>query len=156
LDLLSALLLFVQSAAPFWEARYAIPAALITYPEASITWIFALGLLGNLAAVVVLLLFLEPVSIFLRERSALFESFFSWLFERTRRHSESFEHWGAFALVPFVAVPLPVTGSWTACAAAFVFGIRFRYAFSAITAGMIIAVIITTVTTLGISTLITG
>jgi uncharacterized membrane protein len=149
MDPVSALLVIVLSALPFFEARYAIPLAINTlgfsHAEA-----FALGLAGNLIAVVVVLLLLDPVSRILSEHSPAFRRFFDWLFARTRRHSERFERWGALALVPFVAVPIPVTGAWTACAAAFVFGIRFRYALPAITAGMVIAALLTT---LGITTI---
>jgi uncharacterized membrane protein len=56
------------------------------------------------------------------------------------------------ALVMFVAIPLPITGAWTGCAAAFVFGIKFRHAFIAIMAGVMIAGFIVTISTLvGIS-----
>jgi uncharacterized membrane protein len=149
MELIPALIIVVLSALPFFEARYAIPLAINTlgfsHAEA-----FALGLAGNLIAVVAVLLLLEPISLYLSGRFAIFERFFDWLFTRTRRHSERFERWGALALIPFVAVPLPVTGAWTACAAAFVFGIRFRYALPAITAGMVIAALLTT---LGITTM---
>ncbi|QYZ79929.1 ligand-binding protein SH3 [Methanofollis formosanus] len=149
MDLIATVLIAVQSALPFWESRYAIPLAIQGgYPPVAAA---AIGIASNLAVVVVLLLLLEPVSDFLIARSKLFEKFFDWLFTRTRRHSERFERWGALALIPFVAVPIPVTGSWTACAAAFVFGIRFRYALPAIAAGMLIAVAVTTITMLGIT-----
>jgi uncharacterized membrane protein len=149
MDLIATILLAVQSALPFWESRYAIPLAIQGgYPPAAA---FAVGFASNLAVVVVLLLLLEPVSGFLSAHSTIFARFFDWLFARTRRHTERFERWGALALVPFVAVPIPVTGSWTACAAAFVFGIRFRYALPAIAAGMIVAITITTITMLGIT-----
>lgn len=149
MELIPALIIVVLSALPFFEARYAIPLAINTlgfsHAEA-----FTLGLAGNLIAVVAVLLLLDPISRYLSDRFATFERFFDWLFTRTRRHSERFERWGALALIPFVAVPLPVTGAWTACAAAFVFGIRFRYALPAITAGMVIAALLTT---LGITTM---
>ncbi|MDN7025365.1 small multi-drug export protein [Methanoculleus sp. FWC-SCC1] len=149
MDAVSALFLMIASALPFVEARYAIPPAILsgqfTAPEA-----FLLGFIGNVIPVIVVLLLLEPVSIFLSSHSRHFERFFTWLFDRTRKHSERFERWGALALMPFVAVPLPVTGAWTACAAAFVFGIRFRYALPTIAAGILIAALITTLTTIGL------
>jgi uncharacterized membrane protein len=60
------------------------------------------------------------------------------------------EKYGALGLIPFVAIPLPVTGAWTACAVAFVFGIRFRYAFGAILAGVMLAGIIVTLSCRGV------
>lgn len=143
MEIVAAATVLFLSALPFFEARYAIPLAIYQFGF-SHTEAFALGLIGNIIPVIALLLFLEPVSAALRERYDLFERFFSWLFERTRKHTERFEQWGALALVPFVAIPLPVTGAWTACAAAFVFGIRFRYALPAIVAGMVIAAALTT------------
>jgi len=70
---------------------------------------------------------------------------------RTRRNTEEkFEKYGALFLLFFVAIPLPVTGAWTGSAAAFIFGIRFWYAFPTIVGGVMIAGIIVTLTSLGI------
>ncbi|MDT8357224.1 MAG: small multi-drug export protein, partial [Methanomicrobiaceae archaeon] len=141
MDPLLSLTIVLLSATPFVEARYAIPLAINQFGF-STSEAFALGMLGNTIPVIALLLYLEPVSNALSRWHVRFYRFFSWLFERTRRHSERFERWGALALIPFVAIPLPITGAWTACAAAFIFGIRFRYAFPTITAGMLIAFIL--------------
>jgi uncharacterized membrane protein len=149
MNLYAVLLLLIASGMPFIEARYAIPTAILS-GEFSPFEAFTLGFIGNVIPVVAVLLLLEPVSLFLRSRSEWFDRFFTRLFDRTRRHSEQFERWGALALVPFVAIPLPVTGAWTACAAAFVFGIRFWYALPTIAAGILIAALITTLTTIGL------
>ncbi len=141
---------------PVSELRGAIPLALapvevggfgMSAPEA-----YILAVLGNMIPVIPLLLFLEPVSDFLR-RWRIFDIFFTWLFTRTHHnHSERFEKYGTLALTIFVAIPLPVTGAWTGCAAAFVFGIKFKHALPAIFAGVLIAGVVVTVLTLtGIS-----
>jgi uncharacterized membrane protein len=143
-----ALLLFF-SALPFVEARYAIPPAILSGQFTPVE-AFAIGFTGNVIPVIVVLLLLDPVSAYLSRHSKLFERFFAWLFNRTRKHTERFERWGALALIPFVAIPIPVTGAWTACAAAFVFGIRFRYALPTIAAGILIAALITTLATIGL------
>ncbi|MCL7412772.1 MAG: small multi-drug export protein [ANME-2 cluster archaeon] len=141
---------------PVSELRGAIPLALapvgvggygMSVPEA-----YFLAVLGNMIPVIPLLLYLEPVSDFLR-RWRIFDIFFTWLFTRTHHnHSERFERYGTLALTLFVAVPLPVTGAWTGCAAAFVFGIKFRHALLAIFAGVLIAgVVVTLLTLTGIS-----
>jgi uncharacterized membrane protein len=149
MDTGASILVLVLSATPGFEARYAIPLAINTLGF-SPAEAFALGLIGNTIPVVALLLLLEPVSEYLSSHVPFFDRFFTWLFERTRRHSDRFERWGALALIPFVAVPLPITGAWTGCAAAFVFGIRFRYALPTIFAGMVIAALATTI---GVTTL---
>ncbi|AKB80035.1 Small multidrug export protein [Methanosarcina horonobensis HB-1 = JCM 15518] len=148
----------VIGALPISELRGAIPVAMGIYGMGPLEAYF-LSVLGNLIPVVPLLLFLEPVSKNLR-RYRIFDIFFTWLFSRTRRnHSENFEKYGLLALTLFVAVPLPVTGAWTGCAAAFVFGIRFKHSFPAIAAGVMIAGIIVTAVTMtgmGLADLIFG
>ncbi len=151
MDPASSLLVIALGAIPLFEARYAIPAALLAgYPPREA---FLLAVAVNLIPVVPLLLLLEPVSAALIRHSSLFDRFFRWLFERTRRNLEGREQVGALALFLFVAVPLPMTGAWSGCAAAFVFGIPFRYAFLAIALGILAAALITTLPTLGILTL---
>lgn len=137
---------------PVTELRGAIPLALapvelggygMSVPEA-----YILAAAGNMIPVIPLLLFLEPVSNFLRRWKA-WDLFFTWLFTRTHRnHNERFEKYGTLALTIFVAIPLPVTGAWTGCAAAFVFGIRFKHALAAIFLGVLISGIIVTVVSL--------
>lgn len=137
------------AASPIFELRGAIPAAVGFYGMTPLK-AFGLGVAGNVIPVVPLLLLLGPVSNALSYRSRIFERFFSWLFRRTRRRGTArYRRWGAFALVPFVAVPLPVTGAWTGCAAAFVFGVPFRYALPAIVAGILISGAIVTSTVAG-------
>ena len=137
----------VMAMIPIAELRGAIPLAIyygMGYIEA-----FILAVIGNMLPVVPLLLFLDPVSSWLR-RYRLFDRFFKWLFARTRRYNARMEKYGAVGLIPFVAIPLPVTGAWTACAVAFVFGIRFRYAFPTILVGVLIAGIIVTLSCMGV------
>jgi uncharacterized membrane protein len=137
----------VIGALPISELRGAIPVAMGIYGMGPLEAYF-LSVLGNLIPVVPLLLFLEPVSEYLR-RYHIFDVFFTWLFSRTRRnHTENFEKYGLLALTLFVAVPLPVTGAWTGCAAAFVFGIKFKHSLPAIAAGVMIAGVIVTVLTM--------
>jgi uncharacterized membrane protein len=97
-----------------------------------------LAVVGNASPVAPLLLGLGPLSNVLR-RWAIFDRFFTWLFARTRRRGGLVEKYEALGLIPFVAVPLPVTGAWTGAVAAFVFGVRFWYALPAILAGILIA-----------------
>jgi len=135
------------SALPFSELRGAIPIAIGVYgmdPAAA----YCLAVIGNMIPVIPLLLFLDPVSTYLR-RFRVWDAFFTWLFTRTHhKHSERFEKYGTLALTIFVAIPLPVTGAWTGCAAAFVFGIKFKHALLAISAGVLIAGVIVTLVTL--------
>ncbi|MBP2030889.1 putative membrane protein [Methanohalophilus levihalophilus] len=139
------------AALPISELRGAIPLAIGVYGIEPFD-AYVLAVIGNMLPVIPLLLFLEPVSNYLR-RFKYMDMFFDWLFNRTRKnHTDRFEKFGILALTLFVAVPLPVTGAWTGCAAAFVFGIRFKWALPAIFLGVLIAgIIVTSLTVAGIS-----
>jgi len=136
------------SALPITELRGAIPIALTIY-KMPVFPAYFFAVLGNIVPVIFLLLYLKPFSDFLC-RWHFLNIFFKWLFKRTHQYEEKFEKYGALFLLVFVAVPLPGTGAWTGSIAAFVFGIRFWYAFPAIVGGIIIAGIIVTLTSLGI------
>lgn len=138
---------------PVSELRGAIPIAIGVYGMKPVD-AFILSVIGNMIPVIPLLLFLEPVSNFLRKWN-FWDKFFTWLFTRTHKnHSREFEKYGTLALAIFVAVPLPATGAWSGCAAAFVFGIKFRNALIAITAGVVAAgIIVTLITVAGINLL---
>jgi uncharacterized membrane protein len=104
--------------------------------------------------IIPLLLFLGPVSDYLR-RFSWGDLFFSWLFARTRRkYIQEHENFGLTALAIFVAIPLPMTGAWTGCAVAFLLGFRFWPAFAAIAAGVLLAGVIVTVTVVGVQLLV--
>jgi uncharacterized membrane protein len=107
------------------------------------------AVLGNIIPVIPLLLFLGPVSEYLR-RYAIWDRFFTWLFARTRRRSELIEKLEVIGLTLFVAVPLPITGAWTGTVAAFLFDIPFKHALPAIILGVLIAGGVVTLASLGV------
>mgnify|MGYP000971031321 FL=1 len=143
------LVVLLAAALPISELRGAIPLAIGVYGYDP--WqAYLLAVLGNLLPVVPLLLFLGPVSDWLR-RFTFWDKFFTWLFSRTRRkYIREHESFSLTALALFVAVPLPVTGAWTGCAIAFLVGFRFWPAFVAISAGVLLAGVIVTATVLGV------
>ena len=144
----------IVSMLPIFELRGGIPCGYLLH----LVWwkTYLMAVLGNLIPVVPLLLFLDPVSNWLRRRAKFADRFFEWLFARTRRKTEEgIRKYGMFlGLMFFVAIPLPVTGAWTGCVAAFLFGIRFRYSFPAVFAGVLIASIIVSIATYGAATVI--
>jgi len=141
------------AALPISEVRGAIPLAIGVYGYSPLE-AYLLSVFGNLLPVIPLLLFLCPISDYLR-RFSWGEIFFSWLFARTRRkYIQEHENFGLTALAIFVAIPLPMTGAWTGCALAFLLGFRFWPAFAAIAAGVITAGLIVTFTVLGVQWLV--
>lgn len=130
-------------ASPIVEIRGAIPLALAAFNFSPLK-VYFLSLLGNLLPVIPLLIFFNRFSEYLMRRNYYAHLFLTWLFERTRKkHTKKFEIWGSLALFAFTAIPLPFTGAWSACAAAFVFGVDFWKAaicisLGAATAGLIV------------------
>ena len=132
--------MMVLSAFPLTELRGSIP---IAFLNANWIWpwwkIYILAVAGNMLPVPFILWFLGPVSRFL-SRWKFFERFFNKLFERARRRAGTkIEKYEALGLTLFVAIPLPVTGAWTGCVAAFLFGIPTRIAIPSIALGVAIA-----------------
>jgi len=149
IDFLSSLpeeaITLIVAALPVSELRGAIPLGLAM--GQGLVKTMALAYLGNMLPVVPLLVFLEPVSERLRH-IPLWSRFFTWLFERTKRRADIVRRYEIAGLMLLVARPLPATGAWTGCVAASLFKIKFRYAFFAILAGVIIAGVVVTLLTL--------
>lgn len=134
---------------PIFELRGAIPVGskILGLPLAEAV---ALSVVGNMLPIIPILLLLGPASAWL-SRWDLFDSFFQWLFSRTRSKSDLIRKYELVGLMLFVAVPLPMTGAWTGAVAAFLFGIGFWPALGAIFLGVLIAgAIITTLVLLGV------
>ncbi|MEI6831251.1 MAG: small multi-drug export protein [Candidatus Omnitrophota bacterium] len=147
-DLPKDYIVIIVAALPISELRGAIPLALsfgMSLPKA-----FWLAILGNCIIVAPALFLFEPVTKLLR-RFKIWSRFFDWVFERTKKNSDSIQKYEALGLAIFVAIPLPMTGAWSGVIAASLFKIRFRYAFLAIVAGVICAgLIVSALCALGI------
>lgn len=126
----------IVGALPIAEVRGAIPVGLAL--QLPLTQAFGWAILGNLLPIIPLLLFLKPVSEWLR-RFPLWKRFFDWLFTRTAKKAGLIQRYEALGLALFVAVPLPLTGAWTGCVAASLFKLPFRLALLAIAAGVFAA-----------------
>ena len=144
-DIPKEYMVLIMGILPISELRGAIPLGL--YYGMSLPKAFWLSVLGNISFVAPALFLLEPLSNRLR-RFKFWSRFFEWFFERTRKKADVIQKYEALGLAVFVAIPLPMTGAWSGVVAASLFKIRFRYAFLAISAGVIIAAIIVTILTL--------
>jgi len=121
---------------PVAELRGSIPVALSMgmKPWSAFWW----SIIGNIIIVAPVLLLLGPISKLLR-RFKIFDKFFTWLFARTERNSKIIQKYGFWGLAIFVGIPLPMTGAWSGCAAAFLLQMKFWRAFFAIVLGVFIA-----------------
>ena len=132
------------STLPIAELRVAIPFAMgmipsVVYPQ-SLPWHNALPLAiaGNLIPVPFLLLFFGAISRRL-SKIGIFERWLNWLDELARRRGKIVGRYKRIGLVLLVAIPLPVTGAWTASLVATILNIKFKHAFLPILAGVCIA-----------------
>lgn len=132
------LVVMIIAMLPIFELRGAIPAGVALGMPVWKASLFAV--IGNMIPIPFILWFLDPFSRWLSQHSKTMDRFFTWLFARTRRkHSKDFERWEEFALMIFVAIPLPMTGAWSGAVAAFVFGIPKLKALLFIFFGVLIA-----------------
>jgi uncharacterized membrane protein len=143
------LVVMIVSAMPILELRGGLPLAYLHF-DFSLMKSFFLSVLGNMLPVVPILLLFQPVSKWLLQFK-WYKKLYDWLYNRTMRKSKDIEKYGAIGLMLFTAVPLPTTGAYSACVAALLFSIRFRYAFLSISLGVIIAGILVSMGLLSIS-----
>jgi uncharacterized membrane protein len=148
MDLSEILLIVGIGASPISELRGAIPIATIEY---GFPWYYAylFSVIGNILPVPFLLLFLDRI-ILLLCRIPFLERPIQWFLNHTRRRGKIVERYERIGLALFVAIPLPITGAWTGSILAVILGIKFKYAFLSIVAGILISgVIVTCATQLG-------
>jgi uncharacterized membrane protein len=124
---------------PIIELRGAIPVAQGIFgmsPAAAYGW----SVLGNAIPVPIILWLFPPFVAWIEGRWDWLHRALVRLQARTEeKHSARFERLRDFALITFVAIPLPVTGAWTGSLAAIVFGIEKRRAIPLILVGIAIA-----------------
>jgi uncharacterized membrane protein len=143
------IIIIVISALPILELRGGLPLAYIHY-DFSLLKSILLSVCGNLLPLIPILLLFHPLSKWLM-RFRGYKKMYNWLYHRTLKKGNNVEKYGALGLLLFTALPLPTTGAYSACVAAAIFGIRFRYAFLAISLGVICAAIIVSLGLLSIS-----
>jgi uncharacterized membrane protein len=142
------ILTFFYAMTPIGELRLAIPYAVFA---AKLPWQEAvpISIVGNFVPVMPVLFFLEYFSQRLM-RYPFWHRVLTWAFERTRRRSAVIERFEAIGLILFVGIPLPFTGAWSGCIAAFLFRIPLRLAVPCIILGILLASVIVTLVCLGV------
>jgi uncharacterized membrane protein len=141
----------ILSATPIGELRVALPIALLSF-KMPLIWAYVLSVVGNMLPVFLLLLFWRFIAKFLMKRFKIFDRFFIWLFNRTRKKfAHRYEKWGKLALILFVAIPLPITGAWTGSVAAWLFDFKYWESVLLIFLGVCISGVIVSLLSLGIN-----
>lgn len=134
---------------PVFELRGAIPVGVAAGLPFWIVFITAI--LGNLLPVPFLILFTRRVFEWLRKKSALLERLVSRLEKKAAAKEDLLKKYELLGLCILVAIPLPGTGAWTGSLVAAVFDIRMKHAFPAIALGVLIAAVIVSVVTYGVT-----
>lgn len=146
---------FLVAAMPIVEVRGAIPLAVLGF-HFSLFKAFIISVLGNISLIIPALFGLQKFSDYLMRNWYWYNRLMTWVFERTRRkHLDHFHEkkWVELALFAFVAIPLPMTGAWSGVIAAYILGIPFWRAITAIFLGVCVAgVIVSTLVSLGVMT----
>ena len=137
------------SMVPVIELRGAIPVGVgLGVPF----WaVFVTALIGNLFPIPILILFTTRIFAWLRKKSAFLERLVSRLERKAESKEDVLKKYELLGLVILVAIPLPGTGAWTGALVSAVFGIDLKHAMPAIALGVLIAGIIVSVITYGVS-----
>ncbi len=114
------------AAIPVTELRASIPLAVKVYKmTAGLAWFYSVA--GTYFAMVLIVLLLDPIAKFLSKYISIFEKFFTWLFEHTRKRANGkMEKYGSWAIFILAATPIPFLGGMTGALAAFLFGVPLR------------------------------
>jgi uncharacterized membrane protein len=146
MELSTILTVIAIAASPISELRGAIPIAVTLY---DFPWYcaFIFSVIGNLIPVPLVLLFLNGVTRLLSHHQ-FFDRVLQSFFTRIRRRGHTVERYEHIGLALFVAIPLPITGAWTGAIMAVLLGLKFRYAFLSILAGVLVAGVLVTLATL--------
>ena len=130
------LIVFLTAMAPISELRGAIPLGIslgMTPEQAAL-----ISIVGNLLVIPILLLRMQPVFNYFKT----IRHFRDWVNRFEDRAAGKIRHYREYRLIGLfllVAVPIPTTGVYTGVVAANVLRIRFRNAWLAISAGVLVA-----------------
>jgi len=133
---------------PVIESRGSIPYGILIL---GLPWynVVIVSIAANFLVTLPIVYLLDPISNYLR-RFLIFDRFFNWLFARSRKKGRVIDRLKLLGLIVFIGIPLPVTGAWTGCVAANVFGLNKFHTLFGVFLGILLSVmIITTITLTG-------
>lgn len=128
---------FLISLSPFGEARAGIPYGDLN--DLPILWVFIISLTANL---LVFPLFYKGIELSNKYlwKSPLYRKSAIYLSVRARTKTKTvIQKYGAWGLMIFVMIPLPITGAYMGTIAAYIFGINYQKSLIAISSGITIS-----------------
>lgn len=111
--------------------------------------VYMISVVGNFFPAPFVMLLFRPLVKWLKKTRVLGRAA-HWLEERTKRKAGTLKAASAWALMVFVAIPLPTTGAWTGAMIASLLDMRFKYALPAILLGIMISGLIMTLLVTGV------
>ena len=146
------LMTFLISMVPVVELRGAIPAAVLAGLDIRIALVTAI--IGNLLPVPFIIVFIRKIFKWMQAKSEWLGNMVHRLESKADAKKDQvlkYEFWGLMILV---AIPLPGTGAWTGALVAAMLDMQLKRAFPAIATGVVVAGLIVTIATYGVSVLI--
>lgn len=130
---------FLIAAIPVTELRAALPLAYKLYGMSAFwSWFYAVA--GTFFTMVVIILALDPIAKILSKHIKLFEKFFIWLFEHTRKKADKkMQKYGSWAIFILSVSPIPLVGGMTGALAAFIFNVPLKKSLPLLLAGTMVS-----------------
>ena len=131
--------IFLFSMIPGFESRFVIP--IIAINQFNWEWwrAFPFAIAGNMFLVPFGLLFLYKIEKILG-KFRFFKKIMEIVFPKIRKKADKkIQRYESFALVFFVAIPLPFTGAWTGALIAYLFDLEVKKSIVTIFIGVLIA-----------------
>ncbi len=146
---------FLMAMVPLGESQLALPVSILHF-QVPPGQAFFLSLAGNMVPATLILLFGDFFHRYVAEKKPNWIVSRIWTYQLARAHTKfkgDYEKYGLPALMFFVVLPFPLTGAWTAAAAAVAFGFPFKKAWPFIFAGIAGSTFLTLVFSVGIDKL---
>ena len=148
------LLTMLISMVPVVELRGGVPAGVamgLPIPMALLA-----GVIGNMLPVPFVILFIRQIFKWVRVHIPKLGGLIDRLEQRAYRKmsSKNLVRWQAWGLLMFVAIPLPGTGAWTGALIAALMDLRLKNAVPVIFVGVLIAGLIMTALTYGVTAIL--
>ena len=134
------LLVILISMVPIIESSGSIPYGILVL---NLPWynVVMVSIAANFLVTIPIIYLLDPISEYFR-RFKVADRFFSWLFARSERKAGIVSKLKVLGLILFIGIPLPVTGAWTGCVAANIFGISKKHTLIGVFFGILMSVLI--------------
>ena len=140
------------SMAPVIELRGGLPFGVALGLNPSVA--LCAAIVGNMIPVPFIVIYIRRILHWLRKKSQWLDSKVCWLEQRAHLKGELVTKYGFIGLCILVAIPLPGTGAWTGALVAAFLDMRLKKAIPAICLGVVIAGLIVSVITYGVTAIL--